>query len=76
MHDWIPEEIKKLRKALKLSQKAFGDLLGVTRNFIYYLERGEREPNKTLRLLMDCVERQFKENEKGKESKKHGKRYL
>lgn len=76
MRDWIPEEIKELRHDLKLSQKAFGDLLGVTRNFIYYLERGEREPSKTLKLLMDCVERQFKENEKGKESKRHGKRII
>jgi len=51
------EEIKSLRQSLRLSQKAFGDLIGVTRNFIYYLEKGVREPSKTLRLLLDCVEK-------------------
>ncbi len=53
---------------MNLSQKAFGELLGVTRNYIYYLEKGVKEPSKTLKLLLDCIEK-----EKGKEVKKHGK---
>jgi DNA-binding transcriptional regulator YiaG len=76
MRDWTPGDIKELRQSLNLTQKAFADLLGVTRNFIYYLERGEREASKTLKLLMDCVERQFKETEKGKENRRHGKRSI
>jgi transcriptional regulator with XRE-family HTH domain len=67
MSDWNPDRIKNLRLKKGLSQDAFGKRLGVTRNFIYYLERGERTPSKTLQLLLDCVE---KENEKGKEEKK------
>ncbi len=76
MKDWKPEHIKAFRKKLKLSQKAFGDLVGVSRMHIYYIERGERVISKTLGLLLDCIHKQFKENEKGKEVKKHGKRYL
>jgi DNA-binding transcriptional regulator YiaG len=60
--NWKTEKIKLLRKRLRLSQEAFGEILGVSRNYIYYLERGEREPSKTLRLLLDCIE---KEHEKG-----------
>lgn len=56
MKDWNPEEIRQLREDHKLSQRALSELLGVARNYIYYLERGEREPSKTLRLLLDCVE--------------------
>lgn len=77
MKNWTPKEIKNLREKHNLSQPAFGNLLGVTGNYIYLLEKGVKTPSKTLRLLLDCVERQFKENEKGKESdKKHGKRHL
>ena len=84
MKNWTSKEIKNLREKHNLSQPAFGNLLGVTGNYIYLLEKGVKEPSKTLRLLLGCVERQLseirrggKENEKGKESdKKHGKRHL
>ena len=76
MKDWKPENIKAFRKRLKLSQRAFGDLVGVTRMHIYYIERGERVISKTLHILLNYIEREFKENEKGKEVKKHGKRHL
>ena len=63
MKDWNPEQIKAFRKKLKLSQKAFGDLIGVTRMHVYYIERGEREISKTLKLLLDCVEEKLKKGE-------------
>lgn len=75
MKNWTPKEIKILREKHNLSQPAFGSLLGVTGNYIYLMEKGVRMPSKTLRLLLDCVERQLKENEKGKETK-NGKRNL
>lgn len=68
MKEWTPAEIRKLRKGLNLYQKDLALLLGVTEQHIYYLERGARESSKTLRLLLDCVEK-----EKGKETVKHGK---
>ncbi len=84
MKNWTPKDIKTLREKKALSQPAFGNLLGVTGNYIYLLEKGVKTPSKTLRFLLDCIERQLsgirrggKENEKGKESdKKHGKRHL
>lgn len=70
MKTWGPEDIKGLRKRLNLSQVAFGNRLGVSGNYVYLLERGVKRPSKTLRLLLDCIEK-----EKGKEVK-HGKRHL
>jgi transcriptional regulator with XRE-family HTH domain len=66
MKYWKPEDIKNLKKKYKLSQHSLGKLLGVSRNYIYYLERGERMPSETLKLLLDCVEEKLK----GKEVKK------
>jgi DNA-binding transcriptional regulator YiaG len=72
MKEWTPKKIKGLRQRLNLSQTAFGELLGITRIHVYYIEKGVKTPSKTLRLLLDCVE---KEKGKGGE-KKHGKRHL
>lgn len=76
MRNWTPEEIKELRVKHQLSQPAFGDLLGVSGNYVYLMEKGVKRPGRTLRLLLDCIELKFKENEKGKEKGKHGKRHL
>ena len=63
MQPWTPNKIKKLREKNKLSQRAFGELLGVTRMHVYYIERGEKNTSKTLQLLLDCVERKLKKGE-------------
>lgn len=77
MKKWTPAQVLKLRKAHNLFQRELAERLGVTREYVNYLEKGVKTPSKTLRLLLDCIEKQFKENEKGKESdKKHGKRHL
>ena len=47
-------------------------MLRVTREYVVYLEKGVRKPSNTMKALLDCLE----ENEKGKESVKHGKRNL
>ncbi|MBZ0157383.1 MAG: helix-turn-helix domain-containing protein [Alphaproteobacteria bacterium] len=73
MKTWLPKDIETLRKQHKLSRRAFSELLGVTGNYVYLLEKGVKTPSDTLRLLLDCVERQLQENEKGKESAKRGK---
>lgn len=70
MKHWTPKEIKKLRKEYNLSQPAYGGLLGVTGNYIYLMEKGVKTPGRTLRLLLDCVERQLNEKEKEKEGEK------
>ncbi|MBT9165314.1 MAG: hypothetical protein DDT23_01331 [candidate division WS2 bacterium] len=75
MKVWTPKDIKVLRKVNRLSQRALSELLGVTENYVYLLEKGVREPSNTLRLLLDCVEERLSK-EKGKEVMKHGKRNL
>lgn len=57
MKNWTPKDIKSLRKQNKLSQYVFGNLLGVSGNYIHLLEKGVKTPSKTLKLLLDCVEK-------------------
>lgn len=68
MKNWSPEEINNLRGKYKLSQPAFGNLLGVSGNYIYLLEKGVKTPSRTLRLLLNCVERQSTRKRKEKET--------
>jgi transcriptional regulator with XRE-family HTH domain len=49
-----------LREQKGLTQAAMAERLGVSRNYIYYLERGERKPSKMLCYLLDCVEKEMK----------------
>lgn len=63
MKQWTAKQIKALRETHKISQKAMGALLGVTTNYVYLLEKGVKEPSKTLTLLLDCVEEKLKKGE-------------
>lgn len=65
MKEWTPEEIRDFRKRLNLYQKDFALLLGVTERYIIYLEKGVKRPGKTLRLYLDCIEREGKTKKKG-----------
>lgn len=60
MKSWTPKQIEFFRKKHALSRQQLGNLLGVTRIYIHYLEKGEKTPSKTLRLLLDCVEEKLK----------------
>jgi predicted transcriptional regulator len=79
MKDWTPEEITILRKTYDLSKRKLGELTGVSKNYIYYLEKeteegkGVRTPSKTLRLVLDCIEKRFKAKENEKGGDEHGK---
>jgi DNA-binding XRE family transcriptional regulator len=55
MPSWKPRDIISLREKHNLTQKALGELVGVTTNYIYLLEKGDKKPSKTLQLLLDCV---------------------
>lgn len=44
--------IKRLRKSLGLTQKAFGKICGVSNVTVYMWEHGQRKPSKTAELLM------------------------
>ena len=60
MKQWNSKELKTLRKKYKLSQKALSDLIGVTEQYVYYLERGMRTTGKPLKLLLNYVEADLK----------------
>ena len=60
MKEWTPAEIEQFRKAHRLTRKALGELLGVTVQGIYQWERGLRSPGRTVKLLLDRVEREVR----------------
>jgi DNA-binding transcriptional regulator YiaG len=76
MHEWSKAEIKQLRLSLGVSQEAFGAILGVTRVYVNFLEKGVKTPSKTLKLLLNYVEKDVteKENANAKEVQPYGER--
>lgn len=52
----IKERIKELRKAHKLSQTAFGEVLGVSRDVINNIENGRVEPSE---LIIKMIVNEF-----------------
>jgi len=52
---WTPTKIKALRGRLGLTQAAFSERLGVSGNYIWILESGQKTPSETLRLLLDRI---------------------
>jgi len=72
MTNWTPENIKALRKQYKLSKRQLGELTGVSTNYVYYLEKGVRNPSRTLCLLLDRIVKELEQNEKEKGGGRHG----
>lgn len=70
MTTWTPEAIRELRKSMGLTQRAFAEQIGTTREYVNFLEKGVRRPGKTLCILFGWMAE--KENEKDKENGKHG----
>ena len=50
-----PEEIKSIRKDLKLTTGQFGEILGVSRRTVESWECGLRRPSKTALLLLERI---------------------
>jgi transcriptional regulator with XRE-family HTH domain len=44
----FPTRLKKVREALGMSQESLGERLGVAGNYVYMLEKGERNPSRKL----------------------------
>ncbi len=74
MKEWTKGQIQVLRERLGLYQREMAERLGVTREYVVYLEKGVKTPSKTLKLLLDYIEKEQNEKEKGE--KKHGKGHL
>jgi DNA-binding transcriptional regulator YiaG len=41
-----------------MTQKEFAQLLGVTENYVYLLEAGQKTPSGILERLLDCVKKE------------------
>jgi DNA-binding transcriptional regulator YiaG len=76
MNAWTPGQIKSLRDTMKLTQKAFSERIGVTREYVNYLEKGVRTPSKTMCILLYYIQRDENENEKESGKRGKSKRYL
>ena len=66
MKAWTPEEIKDFRKRRNLYQKDLALLLRVTIQYVCNLEKGVRTPSKTMKALLDCLERETTKKRKRK----------
>lgn len=66
MKEWTPVEIRDFRERLGLYQKDFAVRLGVTRQYIGWLEKGVRRPGKTLRILLNYLEEKHARRRKEK----------
>ncbi len=67
MKQWFPPEIRDFRKRLKLRQVDFAELVGVTRMYVVLLEKGVRNPSKTLKILLSMIEQHENETKGGNE---------
>jgi DNA-binding XRE family transcriptional regulator len=72
MNLWTPTQIRELRNTMNLTQKAFAERIGVTREYVNYLEKGVKTPSKTLCILMGYIQRNENEKESGKRGKSKG----
>lgn len=53
---WSPEEIKRFKERHKLTSVNMGNLLGVTRIYIFLLIKGEKRPSKVLCKLLEMMD--------------------
>jgi transcriptional regulator with XRE-family HTH domain len=54
---------------LKFRQVDFAELVGVTRMYVVLLEKGVRNPSKTLKILLSMIEQREHEKEQENETK-------
>lgn len=55
--EWTSVNIRSLRERYGLSQVKLAELTGVTTNYVYLLEKGVKQPSKTLQLLLGYISR-------------------
>ncbi|HPR64848.1 MAG TPA: helix-turn-helix transcriptional regulator [Thermoanaerobaculia bacterium] len=57
MQEWTSGEIREFRNHLQMTRARFGEMIGVSTNYVYMLEKGLRIPSKTLRILLDHLKK-------------------
>jgi DNA-binding transcriptional regulator YiaG len=55
---WDKDRIRQFRKSLNLTQRQFGDLIGVSEVYVRMLELGIRKPSKVLKNLLECIKKE------------------
>lgn len=70
MKEWTPEEIRDFRKRLGLLQKEFAVMLRVTRQYVCYMEAGDKNPGGTMKALLDCLEKDFMRRSRTKKTER------
>ncbi|GAB5047510.1 helix-turn-helix domain-containing protein [Thermodesulfovibrio sp. TK110] len=58
--DWNKETIRKFRKDLRMTQKEFAKMIGVTVRYVTYLETGKRKASSVLKKLLDCLYEKYR----------------
>lgn len=53
---WTPEDIKGFKERHNLTAESMGNILGVTRSYIFLLIKGEKSPSKVLCKLLDMMD--------------------
>ena len=51
------KDIAKIRKEMRLSRRAFGEMLGVSPRTVEAWEQGLRKPTKTALKLLECLQK-------------------
>ncbi|HHN8478232.1 helix-turn-helix transcriptional regulator [Clostridioides difficile] len=50
------EELRRIRSELKLNQREFADMIGITPSYYYKIEAGVRRPSRRMyRQIMECI---------------------
>ena len=62
---WTARAVRKLRARIALSQEAFAEALGTTRQTIINWEHGHQAPKKMASRLLAALERQVKQGDGG-----------
>jgi len=60
------DELRKIRKELKLTQAQMGELVGITANSIARQERGEMGIREPVAMLVRLIAKQAREKKKGR----------
>lgn len=53
--EWTPDRVRELRRAMRLSQRAFGERVGVRQATVSDWERGETKPTGPSVKLLDML---------------------
>ncbi|MBU1170430.1 MAG: DNA-binding transcriptional regulator [Proteobacteria bacterium] len=57
LHPFLPEDVKRIRKANHVSQAVFAAFLGIGKTTVQQWEMGQKKPSGAARRLLDLIDR-------------------